>query len=161
MKRGWGWPLGVAGILSTTIGANIWLIRVANNDPSFAVEEDYYQRGVYWDDELAQRARNTELGWRVTPSVSPLQAGRAADLRIELSDSVVAPIAGASVVVRAAHVARARDLVEVTLEPRAPGEYAAQVPIARAGLWELRIDVHRGADRFTATRRLDVRFAEP
>jgi nitrogen fixation protein FixH len=160
MKRGWAWPLSVAGVLSLTIAANVWLIRVANNDPSFAVEEDYYQRGVHWDDELAQRARNTELGWRLTSSVSPIQVGRGADLRIALSDAVVAPIAGASVTVRAVHVGRARDPVDITLEPGAPGEYAALVPIERAGLWELRIDVHRGADRFTATKRLDVRFAE-
>src|SRR5512139_3865953 len=148
MKRGTAWPIAVAGILGLTVGANIWLIRVATSDPSFAVEENYYQRGVHWDDELAQRARNAALGWTLNASVSPIESGRGADLRVALSDSVVAPISGASIVVRALHVARAGQPVEVTLAPGAPGEYEARVPIERAGLWELRIDVHRGADRF-------------
>ena len=159
MKRGTLWPVAVAGILGVTVAGNIWLIRVASADPSFAVEENYYQRGVHWDDEMAQRARNVALGWKLAASLSPIQAGRGSDLRIALSDSVVQPINGASVVVRAVHVARARHPVEVILRAAAPGEYHAVVPIERAGLWELRIDVHRGADRFTALERLDARSA--
>lgn len=159
MKRGTLWPLAVAGILGLTVAGNIWLIRIANADPSFAVEENYYQRGVKWDDEMAQRARNTELGWRLLATLSPIQAGHGADLHVALSDSSIVPIDHASVVVRAVHVARARDPVEVTLRASAPGEYRAVVPIERAGLWELRIDVNRGADRFTALERLDARPA--
>ena len=157
MKRGARWPLAVTTILGLTVAANIWLIRIASGDPSFAVEKDYYQRGVHWDDEMAQRARNRALGWRLATTLSPIEAGRGADLRIALTDSVVSPIADASVVVTAVHVARAGHPVELTLAQRAPGEYEVRVPIERPGLWELRIVVHRGADRFTATERLDAR----
>lgn len=161
MKRGMGWPLAITAILGLTVAANIWLIRVATHDPSFAVEEDYYQRGVHWDDELAQRARNSALGWRVDASASPIRHGYGSDLRIALNDAAISPIEGALVVVRAVHVARAGNPVDITLTPYAPGEYEARVPIERAGVWELHIDVHRGADRFTATERLDVRAAQP
>jgi nitrogen fixation protein FixH len=161
MKRGMGWPIAVAAILGVTIGANIWLVRVANGDPSFAVEEDYYQRGVHWDDELAQRAHNAALGWRLAASASPIRAGYGSDLRIALNDAAVAPIEGASVTVRAVHVARAGAPVDITLVSHIPGQYEARVPIERAGVWELRIDVHRGSDRFTATERLDVRAEQP
>ena len=161
MKRGMWWPLAVAAILGLTIGANIWLVRVATHDPSFAVEEDYYQRGVHWDDEMAQRARNAALGWRIDASVSPIRQGYGSDLRIALNDAAIAPIEGASVVVRAVHVARAGTPVDITLTASGPGEYEARVPIERAGMWELHIDVHRGVDRFTATERLDVRAAQP
>lgn len=158
MKRGTGWPVAVAGILGLTVAANIWLIRVASADPSFAVEEDYYQRGVRWDEELAQRAQNAALGWRLRASLSAIEPGRGAGLRVALDDSTLTPIAGASVVVRAVHVARAANPVDVTLRPGAePGAYEAVVPLERPGLWELRLDVHRGADRFTAVERLDAR----
>lgn len=160
MKRGTQWPLAVAGILGLTIAANVWLIRIANTDPSFAVEENYYQRGIRWDEELAQRARNDSLGWQLVTSLSPIEEGRGAGLRIALRDATVAPIAGAAVVVRAMHVARASHPVDVTLRPAADvGAYEAVVPLERAGLWELRIDVHRGTDRFTAVERLDARAA--
>ena len=85
MKRGTLWPVAVAGILGLTVAGNIWLIRVASGDPSFAVEENYYQRGVHWDDEMAQRARNIALGWKLAASLSPIRAGRGSDLRIALS----------------------------------------------------------------------------
>ena len=158
MKRGSAWPAAVVIILGLTVAANVWLITVASHDPSFAVEEDYYQRGVRWDDELAQRTRNIELGWRLDASFSPIRAGRS-DLSISLNDSSLSPIAGASVVVVAVHVARAGQPVNITMTPGAPGQYEARAPLERTGLWELHIDVHRGSDRFTATERLDVRHS--
>lgn len=161
MKRGTVWPLAVTTILGLTVAANVWLIRVANSDPSFAIEENYYQRGVHWDDELAQRAHNQSLGWRVVATMSPDKEASGELLRIALTDSAVRPIEGASIVVKAVHVARAGDPVEVTLAPLGQGEYEARVPVRRAGLWELRIDVHRGAERFTAMERLDVPAAQP
>lgn len=157
MKRGAMWPLAVMTILGLTVAANIWLIRVANGDPSFAVEENYYQRGVHWDDEMSQRERNRELGWKIDATLQPIVSGRGAELRIAIRDSSVSPIEGASVVVKALHIARASKAVEVTLLPDGSGGYEALVPIERAGLWELRIDVHRGSDRYTATERIDAR----
>ena len=159
-RRGTAWPLAVITILGLTVAANIWLIRVASSDPSFAVEENYYQRGIHWDDELAQQAHNRALGWRLEASLSPIEAGHGAALRVALADSAIAPITDASVVVKAMHVARAGAPVEVTLTPRGRGEYEAVVPIERAGLWELHIDVHRGGERFTATERLDARSGQ-
>lgn len=161
MKRGGAWPVAVSVILGLTVAANAWIIRLATSDPSFAIEENYYQRGVRWDEELAQRERNSRLGWRLLPSVSPIVRGTGADLRVELRDARVMPIADAAIVVRAVHVARSAYPVEVTLRGDSAGRYHALVPIERPGLWELRFDVHRGADRFTATERLDARLAQP
>ncbi|NUQ13099.1 MAG: FixH family protein, partial [Gemmatimonadaceae bacterium] len=117
MKRGAGWPLAVAVILGATVAGNVWLIRLAGADPSFAVEEDYYRKGVRWDEELAQRAHNEALGWRVRATLSPIEPGRGADLLVALDDSAVAPIADASIVVCALHVGRAAHPVDVTLRP--------------------------------------------
>ena len=161
MKRGMGWPVAVAGVLCLTVAANVWLIRVASSDPSFAVEENYYQRGLRWDDEMAQRTRNVTLGWHLLATLAPIELGRGAELRVALNDSAIAPITGASVVVRALHIGRAGEAVEVTLAPTVAGEYRALVPIERPGLWELRFDVHRGTDRFTALERVDTRPAHP
>jgi nitrogen fixation protein FixH len=161
MKRGTGWPVAVASILGLTVAANIWLIRVASSDPSFAIEENYYERGVHWDDELAQRASNRALGWKLIATMTHAGPGRGTVLHIALTDSAIVPIEGASVMVKAMHVARANDAMQVTLGSRGAGQYEAHLPIERAGLWELRIDVHRGPDRFTATERLDLSSAQP
>src|SRR5687768_354460 len=113
MKRGARWPMAVTTILGITVAANIWLIRTASGDPSFAIEENYYERGVHWDDELAQRATNRALGWKVVATMTREGTGNDAVLHVVLTDSAVAPIEGASIVVKAMHVARARDPVEL------------------------------------------------
>ena len=161
MKRGTRWPVAVGTILGLTVAANMWLIRVASADPSFAVEENYYERGIRWDEELAQRAHNRALGWKLAATMSAAEPGKGTLLRIALTDSSVAPINGASVSVKAMHVARASEAVDLTLASAAPGEYEARIPSTRAGLWELRIDVHRGTERFTATERVDLPGTHP
>lgn len=159
MKRGIAWPVAVITILGLTVAANVWLIRVASADPSFAIEENYYQRGVRWDEELAQRARNRALGWKIETTLLPIEPGRGAEVRIALHDSALAPIENASVNVKAMHVGRAHSPAVVTLLASAPGQYGARVPLERAGLWELRIEVQQGTERFTATERRDVRIS--
>jgi nitrogen fixation protein FixH len=155
------WPAAVVVILGITVVANVWIITIANNDPSFAVEENYYERGLRWDEELAQRETNARLGWRLLPALSPIVRGSGAGLRVELRDASVRPIADASIVVRAVHIARAGEPVQVTLGSDAQGGYSATVPLERPGLWELRFDVHRGDVRFTALERFDTRLAQP
>lgn len=162
MKRGAAWPIAVGVILGTCVAANIWIIHIANSDPSFAIEENYYQRAVHWDDEMAQQRRNQELGWRLLPSLSGIgRDSGGAELRVALRDAAVSPITGAAITVRAVHLARANQPLEATLLADAGGGYTAQLPIRRPGLWELRFEVRRGGERFTATERLDARLAQP
>jgi nitrogen fixation protein FixH len=156
VKRGIGWPIGVTVILGLTISANIWLIRVASADPSFAVEERYYQRALDWDHELAQRATNARLGWNLEARVSAIEPGSGASLGADLRDATGAPIADATVAARVVHVGRAGQPVDVVLKRDSSGAYRAHVPLERPGLWELRFEVQRGTDRFTAIERVDT-----
>jgi nitrogen fixation protein FixH len=159
VKRGIGWPIGVTTILGLTISANIWLIRVASADPSFAVEERYYQRALDWDQELAQRATNARLGWDLEARVSAIDRGSGARVGAVLRDSTGAPIADATVAARIVHVGRAGQPVDVVLHRDSSGAYRALIPLERPGLWELRFDVQRGKDRFTAIKRVDTSLA--
>ncbi len=97
MKRGTGWPIAVATILGLTIAANVWIVRVANRDPSVAVEPDYYQKALHWDDELAQRARNDSLGWRLTPALHDTSTDAAGTLDVTLEDHGGTPLSGARI----------------------------------------------------------------
>ena len=33
MKRGAWWPIGITTVLATTVAANLWVMRIANDDP--------------------------------------------------------------------------------------------------------------------------------
>ena len=155
MKRGASWPIAIAGILGLTIAANVWLIRVATGDPTFAIEPDYYRKAVRWDDELAQRRRNDELGWRVTPTLT--RSGRDGRLDLTLTDRDGAPVAGARVDVVAVHNSRAAHPLSAQLSDDGRGVYHAALAADHPGLWELRFEIHRGGERFTADIRVEAR----
>lgn len=156
MKRGMWWPIGITGVLATTVAANIWVAVLANDDPSFAIEPNYYEKAVAWDTTLAQSRRNAMLGWRLTPTVGPIGTDGRAVLTAYLTDSAGAAIPDAVVRVAALAVARASDVHEATLVPAGAGEYTTRLEASRAGQWELRFDATSGSDHFTQVDRVDV-----
>ena len=156
MKRGGWWPLAITGVLAATVGANIWVMVIARDDPSFAIEPDYYRKALAWDTTMAQAEHNAALGWRLTPSLGPVARDGRALITARLTDSTGAIIRDALVRVSALPVARAMDVQEVTLVVDGQGDYAASVDARRAGQWELRFDAVVGDNRFTQVTRVDV-----
>lgn len=161
MKRGTRWPVAVSLILGTCVAANVWIIRIANADPSFAIEADYYQKALRWDEELAQRERNRALAWELTPTLSSISPDSGAELRVSLRDRTGAPLAGAEVVVQAMHNARAGEPLDGRLLRAGSGQYVARLPLKRPGIWELRFDVRQGTKHFTARHRIEAWAGTP
>jgi len=157
MKRGAWWPIGITTVLATTVAANIWVMRIASDDPSFAIEPDYYRKAIAWDSTLAQARQDSILGWRLTPTLQVVAATGKARLSATLTDSTGAPISGAVVKVAALPVARANEVHEVTLVAAGAGEYTAQLDSRRQGQWELRFDVRAGSTHFTDVARVEAR----
>jgi nitrogen fixation protein FixH len=151
MKKGWYWPFLVVGLLAAGVGGNIYFLARAIGDPSFAVEPDYYAKGVDWNAHQAQARANAELGWIVTLEVAPaeLATGRAR-LVAKLTDRDGRSVPGAAVVLEAFHNARAADVLTATLAETPEHSYTAEVPIVRPGLWEFRVAATRGSETFTA-----------
>lgn len=157
MKREHLWPLGLTTILALTVAGNLWVMRIANDDPSFAIEPDYYAKAVQWDSTMAQEGRNRALAWQLHPALSEFRDDGAA-LSVAITDASGRAVRGADVRVSALYVGRAGDVVNVPLS-EGEARYEATLPVRHAGAWELRFEVRRGGDRFTATRRIDVRPA--
>ncbi len=156
MKRGTGWPIAMGVILASTVGVNLWVAHLANSDPSVAVEPDYYDKAIHWDDHMAQVRQNEALGWTVAPSLSPIVADSGAQLQVALHDRAGRPLDGAQVAVTAVNNLTASEPLAATLTARGEGMYTVHLPMRQTGLWELRFDVKRGTDHFTADVRLDA-----
>ena len=154
MKPGSGWPIGIVAILATTIGVNIAVMRIAGNDPSFAVEPDYYRKAVAYDSTMAQAESNRALGWSAVASIIGTEEGRP-QLLVRLADSAGVSIDDAAVSVVAMYVARAASPDTLTLEFVRNGEYAGILNDAHAGQWEVRVTAQRGAERFTSVLRTE------
>lgn len=155
MKRGLGWPIAVTVILGVTVGVNIWVAVIASDDPSFAVEPNYYAKAITWDSTMAQARENSRLGWRIVPTLGAFNRDTGAQLDVSLVDSAGAPIRGALVKVYALYNARADKIYEATLAPF-DGAYSARIPVEHVGEWELRFEVTHGGQRFTSTSRVEA-----
>jgi nitrogen fixation protein FixH len=156
MKKGLGWPLGVAVILGCTVAANVVLIVVATGDESFAIEKDYYEKAVRWDDEMAQQRRNASLGWWIEPHLELGRGPSGGRLLVRVRDAHGRPVASARVGVTAFHNARAKDQLIATLREDSAGTYSALVTAERQGVWELRFTVDQDDVRFTARQKIEA-----
>lgn len=157
MKPEIRWPLFIIGLLVLQVGLGIFFFMKATSDPSFAVEEDYYQKAVNWEGKQAQDRTNAELGWTLTPIVGPIDESLTTRLlTAELRDRDDIPLTGATVRVETFHNIRAGEILRAGLVETIPGLYETHLQMQRPGLWEIRFSVVRGTDTFTHTARVHV-----
>lgn len=149
------WPVGIVLVLGATVGANLWVMRVASADPSFAIEPNYYAQAVRWDSTLAQQARNRALGWSIRPAFVRDSSGRL-ELTVIVVDAHGREIRDARVRVTAFAVARSAQRIEIPLRQSSIGYTGSLDARAIPGRWELQFDVRRGDERLTAMQRLDL-----
>ncbi len=163
MKRAQFWASVPAIILVGLIGTQVIVLSRVLSDPSFAVEEDYYQKAVEWDERQAVQRAAEELGFDFEVTLSRLDPpGRLPEARVELA--VVSPTAAELSVsaarVVAFHNARAGLRLRAEMQPLEPGRFRAVLPMRRPGLWELRFEVDTLAGTLRHSERRDW-FAGP
>lgn len=150
LKPGVLWPFIIAGALGLHVVGSLVMVYFATSNESYAVEPDYYQKALAWDEKRAQDRHNTELGWRLEFTVEPASAGKDPVVRAELTTTDGEHITGATVAVETFANARRDDILTATLDASGTG-YQTTVPMRRDGLWEFRFKVTRGDELFTYT----------
>jgi len=152
VKKGSLWPWIIAGALALHVFASLVVVFMATSNPSYAVEEDYYQKALHWNDKRAQDRTNEELGWILDLEVHPAAApGGEPVLEVRLTDADGEPVEGAVVAVETFHNTRANDILRASLDSVGEGIYRTTLPMKHNGRWELRFTVDRGQDHFTHT----------
>lgn len=154
MKAGMGWPIGITAILGATVAANLVMMRVANDDPAFSVEPDYYRKAVFYDSTMAQTRRSRDLGWTVQTIADSIVPGQPTRLRVVLHDETAQPVLGAHVAATVLFNARANDLTTATLRDEGAGVYTASLPINTPGEWEVRVNATRDTSHFMSSTRV-------
>ena len=150
------------GIVFALIGANATVVGItvylANSDKSFAVEPDYYQKALTWDEHVQEQARSRALGWtmRVEPGAIGV-AGRRAQIVIQ--DREGKPVEGARVKATAFPVIRASERVAMEFEALEPGVYRADVALRDTGAWEF--DIRATRDGQTCSDRIRASIPGP
>jgi nitrogen fixation protein FixH len=152
------WALVPVGLLVSSVIGCSWMAWVAARDPNFALERDYYQKAIHWDQTQAQAATNQRLAYRFNlPARIGLDSSGRATIEVRLMDRSGQPIAGAHVVADAFPNAFSDEIATLKFEERAPGVYSAQLTSQRSGVWELRLAADLGGDHATAIARCELR----
>ncbi len=153
-EKGWYWPWLIVGILAAGMIPNLVFVAIAVNDPSFAVEKDYYEKAKHWDEEMARRRASRALGWRVELEVQP--AGELPGFRqivAVVRDRNGVPLENCRVELEAFHNARAANRLTAVLD-RDGTRHTATLPMRRAGIWIFNLAVEReGRAYFEMQRR--------
>jgi|GEM_PF-6439317 len=133
----------------------IWMIRLAVDDPSAAIEPDYYAQASHIDAKKALMAQSEALGWKANVEAEWAE-GAQGTLRVRLVDSEGASLEGLEVTATAFPNVRASDRQELALSPDDAGIYEGRLMRARAGIWELRLRAKKGTDEFHSTVRFEL-----
>jgi nitrogen fixation protein FixH len=152
--RAWLWPLGVVGALAMSLTVCGITVMAAVSDPSYAIEDDYYQKAVDWDRQRALEAASDALGWEAIVDFDL----NASTIAVTLVNDEGVPLEGAIVRAMTFHHARRSEAQDVTFSADGPGRYVAVLDRPREGQWQIRLRATRSGDTFLHTR--DV-FATP
>lgn len=90
------WPFFIIVLLVGGAGANVALMVIATRDPSFAVEPDYYQKALRWDEAMTQESHNAALGWSVAVGVDAATRSGPTRIVLRVSDRDGAPVEDAT-----------------------------------------------------------------
>jgi nitrogen fixation protein FixH len=150
----WIWTAVIVGLLGMQLLLGAVSVVLALSGPGAAVQADYHQRSLDWDEQQARQRASRELGWSVSLSVSAdstLYGERRLELR--LIDAHHQPVKNADVKLSLWHHARPAEIQRLTLVPDAtqPGTYAATAVIRKSGLWQVELTIDRGSQHFEQT----------
>ncbi|UYV12069.1 MAG: FixH family protein [Phycisphaera sp.] len=147
-KRGsWRWPVAVVAILCVSLVTCTITVIAATSDPGYAIEDDYYQRAVDWDQSRQAQAESDALGWSAEPTID----SSASRLRLTVRDAQGQPVEGAWVRATVFHHARRGLAEDLKLEAEGNGVYSAPLARPRQGEWQVRLRVVSGRDTFVQT----------
>jgi hypothetical protein len=151
----WAWvPALLLGAMFVGLGS---LVYVAVDDPSFALESNYYDKAMHWD-ESQQRARKKQalgLNLALTEPLALSDAGKVM-VRLSVTDRTMLAFSGADVALEAFPNAYAQRVQHLVLREVEPGLYVGELSQGVRGLWELRVVVTQGALRYDQVLRADV-----
>jgi len=148
-KKAYFFPALVVGLLLLQIGLCGIGFYMATRSNANVVENDYYDKALHWDQQVAAEQASAALGWKPSINISQqsdMQGNRT--FVLELKDRMGKPVTDAKIRMIFFHHAHARQVETVDLRDQGNGFYSATIPIARPGLWEFRMVAERGNEKF-------------
>ena len=92
------WPILLTSLISIHIVSVVVMVIVATHDSSFAVEPDWYLKGLNYEQTVQQQRENSRLGWSVQLNVGrPLTGTNQRNVTCTVLDRAGKPVENATV----------------------------------------------------------------
>jgi len=149
-------PWAFVGFFLVVILVNVVMMVFAFSTWPGLSTRNHYLEGLAYNERLEAERRQAALGWQVDLAAR-LGEGRQVAVVLQAADAAGAPLLADSLEVRFRRPAQ--EGYDFTGQARAlaPGRYGLEVEMPLPGLWDLQVEIGRGADRYELTRRLVAR----
>jgi nitrogen fixation protein FixH len=134
----------------------IWFVTLANRSFTGLVTDEAYTIGVNYNEVLAQREAERQLGWKTSFTFAQ---GDGLDGRLTLSvrDAEGTALVADELRATAERMSRFPQIQTVTFERQAGGDYVADLEVPLAGRWFVRARIERGGQSIHAIEEVDIR----
>ncbi len=157
----WRWPMIAVGLLVTHVACMLVAVSIAVSDPSAAPLPDYYGDSLRWDDERAALRAAEEAGLVLTATAATITGpGGKRALVLSLLGPEGVPAQLDDLELAAFHPLDAGRVIRQPLELSADGQLRADLPMGRAGAWELSLRGRLGEVPVAFERQLMIAAVE-
>lgn len=141
--------LFVAGF-AIVVAVNATMITFAVGSFSGLYTSKPRERGLHYNDVVAEQKARDALGWRITPAWHP----ETSRLEVAVFDGAGRPLSGASISAELVRPVEKRAPVPVALDAVGTARFSGFVDLPVRGNWDLDVVVEYDGQHFAQTKRL-------
>ncbi|MCP5024019.1 MAG: hypothetical protein GY930_19915 [bacterium] len=130
------WVGMIVGLLSLSVGVNLYVLFTFAESPSLSLEENWEAKSKNWNQFQAQNTINRKLGWRLDVLEDAPAGSDPTTFEMVLQDADRLPIHGAAITLKASHNAHYGERQLLRAIEFDPGKYRFEIMIPYSGLWQ-------------------------
>ena len=138
------WPKAIVTSFAIIFAVNGFFIYTAVSGFDGLVEDNYYEKGLHYNDALQQEKR---LGWKIELSFTDdLKTAAPNKAKVVIFDPKGEPVSGVRVGIALSRPATSKFDSKFELVPSGCA-YHGSVSIPVSGLWDMKVTAEKGTDR--------------
>lgn len=135
-------------------GLYAWFVSIAHRTYPGMVTEKAYDKGLRYNEVIAQTKLQEKLGWSSVITASFGGDGKA-HISVALADNAARPLSGAKAALWLIRPVQDGMDIRLEMKPAENGVYTAATALPVRGLWEARIRMEKDGDRYQASKRVE------
>lgn len=157
---GWWYPWIFVAAMGLVVVVNGIMVAFALSTWTGLETQDYYEKGLAYNQNLAAAHAQAERGWRATFALDDVTGtgdSRTGQLSATFADRDGKPLADLDVRAVILRPTSEGHDQQLTLSPAGKGVYRASVTFPLPGQWDVRIHAYRGDAVFQESHRVRLR----